>query len=283
MAVVLLCACTSANHADAPVLPSEGVSGAPTQSQSIETQRGVFTARLRLTAAVSESRTVAVDVPDGMRFVPSAMPSRVARGKMVGRLQIEKAVLKDLQLAAPASTVAASRLEQLRRRETAVNAPVAGTLSLKRARPTFRSTGLDVLTPLSPLQLLRYRGFVWSGIAGVETVFGFRSVTCLAVWADVNPEGGASVRCRLPDGVETAPGVTATLSLTSEPIDCVAVPTRFVGYDAKSQNYFVLPEEVDGEPIPVVVGPTDGIRRTILSNLGAGLVLRVVDVPEAQP
>jgi hypothetical protein len=237
----------------------------------------------RLDAVVVESDEVRVEVPTGMAFQSRRDKDdvEVAVGEELGKLVVDPA--NEAALTHGDGTVAASRLGVLQEQAAVVHAPVAGIAKLDDAGARVRRPGLDVTADLSPLQTLRYEGMAFAGSAEVETVVGQRRVACDAVWlsaADDTEGAGSRVHCRLPDNVETVPGVPAVMVLSSPTLDdVVAVPYLYVGLDDVGENYVVSVLE-GGEAVerPVVVGTTDGVRRVIRSGVEHGDEL--VEVPQ---
>jgi multidrug efflux pump subunit AcrA (membrane-fusion protein) len=84
------------------------------------------------------------------------------------------------------------------------------------------------------------------------------------------------VHCRLPDDVESVPGLPVTLTLSSPELkDIVSLPAIYVGLDAGGANYVVQVKDGTGwVERPVEVGVTDGVRRVIVSGLRPGDVVR---------
>jgi hypothetical protein len=79
--------------------------------------------------------------------------------------------------------------------------------------------------------------------------------------------------------VETAAGLPVVVTLRSPVIpNAVVVPSIYIGLDSASANYVVV-ARVDGVSLkkPVVVGPTDGVRRLIVSGIVPGTVLEPVE------
>ena len=114
----------------------------------------------------------------------------------------------------------------------------------------------------------------------VETVLGQQRVGCSALWiVSGDPKTGiGELHCRLPASVETAAGLPGILTLeAAEQRSVIAVPLRYVGLDESGANYVVSVVK-GGTSVsrPVVVGPTDGVRRVIVSGVQAGDVLAVV-------
>lgn len=235
-----------------------------------------FQVRYRLDGSVVSSSAVGIDVPAGTRFSATAdsnTGTTATAGQRIGTLSVPEPTGQD------DGTVDASLRALVRSRVGPVVAPVAGAVTSSATSVRIATAGLDLAVPLKPLQELRYRGMRFTGTATVETVLGQRNVPCQAVWVEPvqqDEEGAtAMVRCRLAPSVETAAGIPAVLTLTSSAIpDAVTVPVIYVGLDAAGKNYVARVR--DGATFthkPVVVGPTDGVRRVVISGLSAGDVL----------
>ncbi len=211
------------------------------------------------------------------------LDSTVSAGTTVGRAVVDGQVSQALQAGAATSTLDKAQLEQLRRLEGPVSAPVGGVLAVRSGLPIVRTPGVDIVVPLTPIQFLRYQSLRFTGRATIETVIGERQVPCEAVWIEPTAlgstasgfESASELHCRLPRYVETAAGLRAQITLASERYrNVVLVPNVFVGYDKATDGYFV--NVIEGgrtKRIPVVVGVTDGGVRVITSKgpLGAEL------------
>jgi hypothetical protein len=236
----------------------------------------------RLDAVVAQGDSVGVDVPSGTTIRPSVESGQNIRaGDQIGEV-IPGPKGPD----ADGGTVVRSRQELIGNSLGPIRAPVSGAVEVSAESARIVGPGLDVVVGLKPLQELRYRGMRFEGVASVETVLGQRRVPCTAVWlapreiADTAQEDGVdgggpgvtSVRCRLPDSVETAAGLPAALELTSQKLPgALVVPAIYVGLDRLGRNYVahVRVGETYVER-PVVVGPTDGVRRVVTSGISIG-------------
>lgn len=257
-------------HASASSPLGEATSKAP----GLIVTSGQFQVSLTLTGTTADSAAVAIDVPDGLAFSLSNPQGGLVRaGARLGRFEIPKATKSALSLSARSSTAAASRLSTLEGEEGPVRAPVAGVVQVIDGSPVLDTPGLDMVVQMDPLQVLRYYSVPFVGTAGVETVFGYETVTCAALWIDSAP--APSLHCRLPEGLETAAGLPGALVLRSRALNSViAIPEIYVGYDQTTQSFFVILRR-SGHDVKqyIVVGATDGVRRVIISGLHLGDVL----------
>ena len=264
-----------------PTSPGSPTPEAPppsaTDTNTFTVERSTFDVSYRLDAAVAESKVVLIDVPTGIVFRAAVQDGRQVRaGDLLGRRNPAPSLVDS----AGSGTVDRSRVAAAKGRQGSVKAPVAGTF-VAGARPGVKAAGLDVVTDLTPLQVLRYEGMHFRGQASVETVLGERKVACSTVWLarSEGSKSGGQVHCRLPNNVETAPGVPAVLTLTEPAVEGVlAIPLIYVGLDAAGEDYIVrvlTPSAVQERS--VTVGITDGVRRIVTGGLNPGDVLQPVD------
>lgn len=282
VAVVGLTACGSdgLNPGAAPVTPSASPRDEAVGGDGITVAPTTFQLRYRLDGVLVASNEVRPEVPAGMTLSPTVKEGdRVAVGDVLGTLKVTDA---DSEVG---GTVEKSRRLLQAGATGPVRAPVAGVVRLGSSGLSIRGEGIDVVVPLRPLQELRYRGMQFSATATVETVLGQRTVPCQALWiervastgsvadqADTGPSASAAVHCRLSRNVETAPGLPAVAQLTSGALDSVfAVPVAYVGMSEDGKDYIVkVGDGAEASERPVVVGPTDGVRRVILEGLRDG-------------
>ena len=237
-----------------------------------------FVVQLRLDGSSAMSdRIPLVSNPEFVARLNVLAGDEVERGATIGTVTVRPDL--EQSLSGGASRINAARLRALLAREHDLVAPVAGEVAGDES--SIENAGIDVVVPLTPVQALRFIGLEFQGAASIETTVGTRSVDCLAVWLETDSSGDVpqQVRCRLPEFVETATGLRATLELTSDAIpDAIVVPTRFIGYDA-AQDAYVVTIEQDGQPevVPVDVGATDGVIRVITSSLPVGAPLLLPD------
>jgi hypothetical protein len=209
--------------------------------------------------------------------------AKVSAGTTVGRAVVDEQIRDALEAGASTSTLDQAQLDQLERLQGPISTPVGGVLSLRAGLPIVRTPGVDVVVPLTPIQFLRYQSLRFNGRATIETVIGERQVACEAVWIEPTDlestvsgfESSSELHCRLPRYVETAAGLRAQISLSSERYrDVVLVPNVFVGYDKATDGYFINVIEIrQTERVPVVVGVTDGVVRVITSKVPVGATL----------
>lgn len=239
-------------------------------------RRGDLELEYTLDAATARGSRIGIVPHDRLEFVASRPggPRHVEKGDRIGRLRVTADALSSLSTAGDGA--AASEIASLRSQERTVDAPVSGTLRPSGTAPSLEAPGIDVVAPLSPIQYLRYLSVPFTGSAHVETVLGPMTVDCAALWsvpgAEVSNDTAAELRCRLPSQVETAPGLRATVTISSHTIrDVLLVPNLYIGYDDATDRYFV---EVTrgGEPtrVFVQVGPSDGVVRVVRGEVEAG-------------
>lgn len=284
-------ACTNSSESVPSASPNvEASSGGPAGGSEIfTTTLSDFGVTYRLEGSLQDSVGVEVDVPPGLTFTAREKEgASVREGQPLGSLELPSITQFD------AGTVDQSRLTFLRSQTGTISAPVQGTLTTGNGIPAVSSRGIDAVVPLTPLQIIRYRGFKFSGTANIETVLGQRAVACSAVWlssrgtslaGSAPSDGGAApaqsasaLHCRLPRGVETAAGLPATLELRSRSTpNSIAVPTIYIGLDPSGEDYFVITNSGGARKnIKVTVGATDGVRRLITSGVKAGMRLEAV-------
>lgn len=279
---LLLTACSASNPSVTPTTSPPNSSDLPSERSFVaEVQDLQLTFRLEGRTYPSDRvriqappNTQVVDLPDSVQTV--------RLGQRIGRIQPDAATLAQYSEQARISTVAQSQLLALQARSGQVKAPVAGTLDQDAQGWAILSRGLDAVIPLSPLQVLRYSAFTFNGYVTVETVFGQRRARCQAMWMESSTDNsGQDLHCRIPPDVETASGLPVTLTLEANPLPSVlVVPAIYVGLDADGLNYIVNIKTPDGtRPRKVVVGPTDGVVRVIVSGLESGDELIAIEDP----
>ncbi|WP_183407932.1 hypothetical protein [Nocardioides marmoriginsengisoli] len=228
-----------------------------------------------LDAVTARSDRIAIVTNDQLRFVPRGGPDQrtVQAGTPVGRLVVSQAA-RDA-LSAPGAGGAASRLAGLEAQQREVRAPVDAVLHASGRAPSFAAPGLDVVAALTPIQYLRYLSMPFSGTAQVETVLGPTTVRCAALWStpvEATNESAAALHCRLPAGVQTAPGLRSTVTMRSTELkDVLLAPNLSIGYDERTDRYSVsVIRDGDVVRVPVEVGVTDGVVRVIRGAVRAG-------------
>lgn len=270
--------------------PSVSAGQAPATGGALTVKKSVFQVTYRLDGSISSSRAVGVDVPTGTEFESTTRSGTpVQKGEPLGSL---RAISAESDVPG-VGTVAKSQRLLVAARLRSISAPLSGLVRLSPSSARVESPGLDVVVPLKPLQELRYRGMNFTGKATVETVLGQRDSTCIAVWIErvAVPNGSASetgettassaVHCRLAADLETAAGLPAVLTLTSQQLaDVVAVPLIYIGLDKAGENYVARVGQGNSYvERSIVVGATDGVRRVV----AAGLAPDDVIVPVTQP
>lgn len=230
-----------------------------------------------LDASTRASSEVVIGLHGATRLVAApgiATGRSVARGEPIGEIEIEPDVQAQLHAAAQTNKLDEATLRGLNSFVAPYVAPIDGVLNLD-GRPRIETPGIDVITPLTPLQTLRYSATPFVGTATVETVVGARNVDCVALWIDtVDGEDGAAsqLHCRLPSHVETAAGLRAQLKIQSAVReDVVVVPNMYLKYDEAADGYVILVDD-DGKATPysVLAGITDGVVREVETEAPIG-------------
>ena len=280
--VTLLIGCSpSDNGQSREVEPTTTVTPA---GGEVTITRTVFQIVYKLQGVSATSATVGLMSNRQLSFVPELpADSTVAPGQIVGAADVDPDVEAALEAGAATSSIDESRLGQLQSLKGPIVTPVGGVLELNGGVPVVRSPGIDVVVGLTPIQDLRYQSLQFTGRATIETVVGQREAACEAVWVQQSESEStdqlSELHCRLPDYIETAPGLRARVVLESQRFeDTVVVPNIYIGYDAATDGYFIRVLDNGHElTIPVVVGVTDGVVRVITSDVpvGATLVLPV--------
>lgn len=282
-ATTLLVTTVAACSSDAPLAtPSPGPSS-PTADLEVRVLQQDFQATYALNGATARSEAVGFDVPDGMTLNVGSMPRDVVVGSIIGQrvtlpaeVGVPDAVTQRIQ------TRAESWVGDVR-------AQVSGRLTQGPQGAVIEQRGYDVVIPVSPLQELRYRGMRYHGTAAVETVYGPTSVPCVALWLEretapappvqgeevtVDPAALATGRlhCRLPSYIETATGLRAKLTTTSEVIEnALLVPASAISHDPETQSAFVrVKTDESHRRVDVVTGATDGVVQVVVGDLRAG-------------
>lgn len=259
------------------------------EQKTLTVKKRNLTVRYKLQGSSVASDHVGLPTPDNTRFDAGVQAGGDVRSSMrIGRLVPDSGTLAALRRAASTSTVARSQLTALTQRAGDVVAPVDGKFAASGSRRLIQSSGLDAVVPITPLQELRYRSFQFNGTVTLETVFGQRTARCVAVWLEAGVAGAAGqaeqqpgqgqLHCRIPADVESAAGLPLTVTLTARTLPGVlAIPAIYVGLDRDGKNYIVKARR-GGEwtDIPVVVGPSDGVVRVIVSGITEADVLAPV-------
>lgn len=243
----------------------------------------------RLDGRSAPSTSVHLPVPGNMNLLRSAsLGQRVVSGSVLGRIVPDQAVVNDYRSEARSSSVAASQLAALERRQQLLRAPVSGVIEGSGSDLQILASGIDAVVTLTPLQELRYRSLPFRGWVDLETVFGQRTVGCRAIWIEASSDATGNgttysdLHCRIPADVETAPGLPLVVTLKSRVLrDVIALPAIYVGMDSSARNYVVRVRA--GSRVmtrKVVVGATDGVVRVIVAGLRRGeIVLPAKEVP----
>jgi len=254
-----------------------------------------FKVTLVLEGTTTNSPAVGIDIPEGMVFKPSLTSGKdVQRGQILGTRDLDPGLSA---IGSPGS--ATKQLTVLLQSwRGVVSSPVSGIAQVSKTRVAVTNPGIDAAAELTPLQQLRFRGHHFTGRASVETLFGQRDATCLAIWmneaatpvpassasggpvpqASQGTDTGAAaapgpgLRCRLGPEVATAAGLHATIRIDSETLPgAVVVPNVYVGYDLDKDTFFV--NRRDGSTArktPITVSSTDGVVRVVTSGITVG-------------
>lgn len=248
--------------------------------------QGDFVARFRLEGQSEASRTVRISWPPFMSAADVTRAGTAQKGKPLGTLTL-------------ASKGKMSRLFAAQW-EGKMLAPASGTFVATDRRVDIESIGLDFVASLTPVQALRLRGQRFAGTVQIETSLGESVVPCDAVWLTgliespseesppASPRQNATdseivdpptlaVRCRLPQNIDTMPGIRGTLTLTSPTIrNALIVPAAAVQFDPKTTEYFVkVDSNGSSRNVTVTTGPTNGAQRLVEGELTPGQVLLV--------
>jgi hypothetical protein len=294
-AAFALAGCTSGSDGAVAVPTVAATSGLQDSPRAVLRTED-FAISFKVSGESENSADVGLQINPQMQLVRASglgKSSRVAKGADLGNLEVVPATRQALEGGASGSGMDRSELAQLTALERPVPAPVAGTLKVTARRSSIAVPGLDVTAPLTPLQVLRFDAVPFTGVASIDSVVGQRTVACAAVWIEALGDGSsgsgssssaadgspaaATVHCRLPAFVETAPGIRGDLTLTSRIVkDATVVPDIYLDYDAKSDGYAVtVASGGTRRTYPVETGPTDGVLRVVTTKapLGAQLVM----------
>lgn len=248
-------------------------------------QRRDFQLSYQLEGSTSQSSGVPLIPSAGLRWSRTLPDGSVVRqDEVVGTWAVDPDYKAELTMSAATSRVDADRLKSLGAHAGDVLSPVPGAVRVSADLVSVLTKGIDVVVVLTGIQELRLSSLTISGQATVETVAGQRTVSCQALWTedDVTTDPAATdtgdgisaqLRCRLPQVVETVPGLRAQLHVTSATIaGALVVPDTMLGYD---QTGYTVTLRQDGRNItvPVDVGPSDGVVRVVTTDLPVGAVL----------
>lgn len=245
-----------------------------------------FQIAYQLDGATEASLQVPISPPVGMVWVSYAdAGTEVSAGDRIGQWDVNPSYRAALAVSAKTSRVDAARLAHLGDAPNTVNAPIAGMVHVAESDDvSVAAPGMDVVVPITGIQQLRLSSVSIDASASVETVVGQRTIPCVDVWIGNAPsdaegvDASGSLRCRLPQIVETAPQLRATLHVTSQAIkDSIVVPDVMLGQDATGYVVTVI-EDGKKTTVPVEVGPSDGVVRVITSKIPLGAMI----VPPSQ-
>lgn len=286
MLTVLVAGCTSHGAGSDGPEQSGHQSGAGSDSSPGEVPtptvlRRDFQISYQLDGATEAAVSVPISPPVGMVWRSHVdTGTAVSAGDRIGKWSVDPAWQAALTVGARTSRIDAARLAVLGNDPAAVTSPVSGVVQLSDTDGvSVAAPGIDVVVAITGIQQLRLSSVVIQAQATVETVVGQRTVACDYVWTgESRPSSGdtvaaASLRCRLPRIVETAPGLRATLHVTSRVIpDAVVVPDMMLGQNATGYTVTIV-ENGAKTTVPVDVGPSDGVVRVIISELPVGATI----------
>ncbi|WP_431836136.1 hypothetical protein [Cellulomonas sp. Y8] len=240
-----------------------------------------FQMSYRLDGTTADSDRVLLDVRDGLDLTPAsgvADGMTVTTGMVIGTAKLEANRAASLEEGARTSRIDQATLSSMRSFEGEVLSDATGPLDLSSGPPAVLEPGIDVVTPLTPLQSLRYASATFHGVATVETVVGQRDVACTSVWvapSTQQDDGTRYLHCRLPARAETTSGLRAQVTLSSEVVPSALVaPLLFLDYDAEVDGYVLHVQQGDSVvEFPVVAGPTDGVVRVVETEAPVGSIL----------
>lgn len=287
LAAVLSAGCSSGSPAPEFPVPDDGAPGAGAGLSGAAIEQRDFQIAYRLEGVSARSSAVRLMSNRNLAFHLSLpVDSAVSKGQTVGRAAVASDVKESLEAGAAASAIDRSRLDQLLALEGPLVAPAGGVLTMEDGFPAVRAPGINAVVDLTPLQELRYQSIAFTGRAVIETVIGERNVACLAVWVKktevlepdpFSPRESSELHCRLPNHIETAPGLRAQVRLFSRLVEnAVVVPNIYIGYDEAADGYYLnIADNGTVSRTPVTVGVTDGVVRVITSPvpIGARLAL----------
>lgn len=285
IAAILLAGCSGPGP---DIAPTASATQAPTDvvDPLIPVVRSAdFQLAYRLDGTTQRSDGVTVPVAPGLQIQTTvATGTLVNSGDIIGKTLIDPAVKAALISRSATNRIDRARLAEL---ETLVGdavAPDHGTVAIDPAgHVVIASPGIDVVAPLTPLQVLRLSSIAVAAEATVETVVGQRTVPCEATWivaeaapssvSASNGEETASLHCRLDPSVETVASLRAGLRVTSALIvGATVVPNSALRIEPS--GYFVtIVENGQTRDVPVDVTYTDGVVRVVTTDLPIGAEL----------
>lgn len=268
----LLSGCSSTEPATRPSAPDVVETSAEEDNARVIV--GDFAIQYELFGRTSNSQRIEIvpnpalsmtlDVGDGQQ---------VTAGQVLGRAALSDQVAAEMLASSAANRIAATQLDAFRGQEGELIAPVDGTISQTESGIAIDNRGIDVVSELSGLQVLRLGAVVFAAEATVESTVGTRTVACTATWIDTSIadiEGRATFHCRLPQTVETAGGLRAAIKISSEPMSNVTMVPNSMLSLAQDGYEITLEGQQGPETIPVSVGPTNGVMRVVYTQLPPG-------------
>ncbi|GAB78219.1 hypothetical protein SAMN05421595_0734 [Austwickia chelonae] len=234
-----------------PTAPSKNPSGKPGAPPSDQGR------------AVPPSRTEAPSTTQ----IPSVP---VAANTELGRFSLAKAISSK-----KAGTVAKSQLAQISKSTGPAFAAVGGAFTFTPTKLLIRGWLTVLSAPLTATQAIRFSHAEITGKATFPSTLGKRTADCQALV--LAPPGSSTTEpralCVLPEFSGTMPNLKATLKIShasgqAHPV----VPEIYIRTDETGKDLIVTTLTGDGgtQEVPVVVGPGDGVRRTVLSGVAPG-------------
>lgn len=288
-ALVMMAAFTSACTHGTPTPDASSAVATPGAADVVQvrTSRVDFRVQFTVHGSIQDSAAVRLLIRRNLIFEPSeaaAAGTAMAMGQVVGATTIDPVAQDAFGASGGTDRLNSAALSLLSNLAGPVQAPVAGVLKGDDAGPFIATPGYDAVAPLTPIQLLRIEAASFSGTAVVETAVGSKQVKCQSLWVDAAPAGdgqaaasgtGPVLHCRIPQEIETAPGLDAVVHLTTEPLpDAVVVPDVYLDMDRDGLGYSVIVQDGANERrYPVTTGLTDGVRRVIYGDVPPGAVL----------
>jgi len=271
--------------------PTAGIAGATHSSSPASNgttadldatiQQRDFAIKYVLDGITQAGEEVPVPTPRGLLWESRLPEGAVQEGDLLGTLAVDDSYVDDVTAQAP-QRIAESDIAIIDSLAGPRYAQIPGKLSWRDSGPVISATGLDVVVDLTPLQVLRLQQAILAGSATVETIVGSRDVPCGAMWIALDreeAETAGTLHCRLPRTVESAPGLRASLTVSTPTIaNAIVVPNSMLGVD--QGGYVITVITSDGsKTIPVTVGISDGVVRVVTTPVPTGSTLVPPDVP----
>ncbi|MEY3407625.1 MAG: hypothetical protein RL038_686 [Actinomycetota bacterium] len=229
-----------------------------------------FQINMQLNGTTINSFVVGIEIPKDAVFKPTIeLGSRVKRGQVIGSYRPDPSSLK-AQMEKDPGSIKDSKLDFLYKHQGDVSAPVSGVLLSKGDYYFVKQSGLAAVVSLTPLQHLRVESSKYSGLVNVETLFGTETAECESLWNEISESNTeALLYCRIPQEIETVPGLPVVLKISSDEVkNVIAVPAKFIAVTEDRLNYAVRVKDGNTSRLQVVkVGATDGVVRIVTAGL----------------